>query len=313
MHEERSSYVLRSLAFSAAAFKKANANLDAAAQLLVSRMAEENNPEELRALTSALYSVRHKAGAPSYENAASILAARIRVESDPVAIRSLVASLHALEEKAGPEPFEEAASAIVTNARTVDALEQGLRRVAPKLRSTKAQELAGILAARVEREKDPNTLRGLGQALADLRVRPANLITGPMLAIPQAPCQISYSANQIFNPLCNENGWNDLAASVVGAKARAPKDDIEPDFTQLAPDDDDGPTSLPQDDELLDFHKLSDALTGLRPRQQTFLGLASLRWPGLVLFISAAVVFLYSARGRAGQSRAHIGAKPFQE
>jgi hypothetical protein len=64
---------------------------------------------------------------------------------------------------------------------------------------------------------------------------------------------------------------------------------------------------------LLDFHKLSDALTGLRPHQQTFIESARLPWPGVVFLISASIVFAYSAGRRADQSRAQIGAKRFQE
>jgi hypothetical protein len=177
-------------------------------------------------------------------------------------------------------------------------LEPALHRIAGKLRAPKAQELASLLAGRVGLEKDPQTLRVLGRALANLPVRSANLDTGPLLAIPQAPCQISDSASELFNPLCNEDAWNDLAASVLHAKPRAPKDDIEPDFTQLAADDDDGAASLPEDNRSLDFHKLSDALGGLRPSEQRFMRLGRIRWSSIALLISAGLTLLYYGRAR---------------
>lgn len=308
LRQERTPHVMRSLAFSVAGFKNTPGNFEAAAEALVARMAEENDPDDLRYLTSGLYALRDKAGARSFEKAASILASRIETRMDPGSIRSLATSLHALARKAGAEdaePFERAASAIVANVNNFAALEPALQKVAAQLRPAKAQELASVLTARIAREQDPNILRVLGQALADLPVpsiNPAGSVNADLnkvLAIPQAPCQASRSASQLFNPLCSEAAWNQLAASVVHAKPRPAADDLEPDFTQLAPDDDDDAPSGPSDDEpRLDFHQLSDAVSGLRPASQKSSSQAGPPWFGIALLISGGLALLLSARRR---------------
>jgi hypothetical protein len=298
MGEEHSSHVLRSLAFSAAAFKNATGNFDRGAEVLVARIGDETNPDELRNLTSALYALRDKADARFFDKAADILAARIQTQLDPGEIRYLTISLHALESKAGPEPFERAASAMVANANNLAALEPALRRIASKLRPLKAEELAASLRGRIAHEQDPKTLRVLGQALAGLPLAPADVDLRKVLAVPQAPCEVSRSAGQLLNPLCSEASWNELAARAVHANAIPAKDDLEPDFTQLAADDDDGATDKPADAPPLDFHQLSDAVSGIRPAAQDVTSPIGIRWSAIALLILAAAVLLYSARLR---------------
>ena len=300
MREEHSPHVLRSLAFSAGAFKNASANVDAGAEVLIGRMEEENDPELLRDLTSGLYALRDKAGNRWFEKAASILADRIQTQLNPGAIRVLITSLHALAAKVGPEPFERAASAIVANANNLAALEPGLQRIAGTLRPAKAQELTRILEQRIEREQDPKMLRTLGLALADLPVDTSKVDVRRVLSIPQAPCKLSRSPGQLFNPLCSESSWNELAAAAVHAKANPVNDDIEPDFTQLAPDDDDDATDTSVDAQALDFHQLSDAVSGLRPSERE--AGATTQWPSITLVIMGAAALGFSAMTRRAQS-----------
>jgi hypothetical protein len=300
LRQERTPHVMRSLAFSVAGFKNTPGNFEPAAELLVARMADENVPNDLRYLASGLYALRDKTSARSFERAASVLASGIETRMDPGSIRSLATSLHALAGKAGPEPFERAASAIVANVNSFAALEPALQKVAAKLRPTKARELASILTARIALEQDPNALRVLGEGLADLPVPSVKAEIGKVLAIPQAPCQASRSPSQLFNPLCSEAAWNALAASAVHSKPRPAANDLEPDFTQLAPDDDDdAPSGLSDDTSPLDFHQLSDALSGLRPAAQKSRGYTGPPWAGIALLISGSLVLVFSARTRA--------------
>jgi hypothetical protein len=259
-------------------------------------MGDETEPDELRNLTSPLYALREKAGARFFDKAADILAARIQTQLDPGAIRSLATSLHALQAKANPEPFESAASAIVANANNLAALEPAFRRIASKLRPPKAEELAAIVSARIAREQDPKMLRVLGQVLADLPVVSAAPDLRKVLAVPQAPCGVSRSTAQLFNPLCTEASWNELAAVAVHAKANPPTNDLESDFTQLAADDDDAATDKSTDDAALDFHQLSDAVSALHPPAQDVRSPIGTRWSAIALLILAAAVLLYSAR-----------------
>ncbi len=299
MRREESSNAMRSLAFSVAAFKNAPGTFEAAADLLVERVSMKDAPEELRDLTAGLYSLRDKIGARSFDKAASILASDIETRLDPGAVGSLATSLHALAAKAGAEPFERAASAIVANARNLTALEPALRKVATKIRPEKAQELAKILSGRIAQEQEPGRLRVLGQAFSDLPVDSVQVDLSKVLAIPNAPCQAAHSISQLFNPLCSEMSWNDLAANAVHAKPRKAADNLEPDFIQLAPDDDDDAPSGPADDEpALDFHQLSDALNGLRPPAQESAGQSGMRWSGIALLIAGVSVFLWAVRRR---------------
>jgi hypothetical protein len=299
MRQEESTPVLRGLAFSVGAFKNAPGNFEPTAEVLVTRMAEKSGAEGLRDLTSGLYALRDKIGARSFEKAASILASNIETQLDPSAIRSLTTSLHALAGRASAEPYERAASAIVANVNNFAAVEPGLQKIAPKLRPAKVQELASILGGRIAREQDPNALRVLGQALAVLPVTSVSVDLSKVLAIPQAPCPAAHSVSQLFNPLCSETDWNELAASAVHAKPRNSGDDLEPDFTQLSPDDDDDASSGPSDDAPpLNFHQLSDALSAFRPPAQKSVGVAAPPWSAIALLISGGLVLLWSVRGR---------------
>jgi hypothetical protein len=293
---EHSSHVLRSFAFSVAAFEDATGNSNKAAEVLVTRMSDETDPDELQIVTSGLFALRNKADVRFFDKAAGILAARIQTQLNPGEIRNLVASLHALEAKSSPEPFEQAASAIVANANNLAALEPALRRIGMKLRPPKAEELAAILKAKIAREEDPKALRVLGQALADLPVVSADSDLRRVLAVSQAPCEVSRSAVQLFNPLCSEASWNELAASAAHAKAKPTVDDLEPVFTQLAADDDDAAGDKSTDDAALDFHQLSDAVNGFRPVAQEIRPPMGARWSAIALLVMAAVVLLYSAR-----------------
>jgi hypothetical protein len=303
MRQEESTPVLRGLAFSVGAFKNAPGNFEPAAEVLVTRMAEKSRAEGLRDLTSGLYALRDKIGAGSFEKAASILASNIETQLDPSAIRSLTTSLHALAGRASAQPYEQAASAIVANVNNFAAVEPGLQKIAAKLRPTKVQELASILGGRIAREQDRSALRVLGQALADLPVTSVSVDLSKVLAIPQAPCQAAHSVSQLFNPLCDETGWSELAASAVHAKPRNARDDLEPDFTQLSPDDDDDASGGPSEDTPpLNSHELSDALSAFRPPAQKPGGMIRPPWPSIALLISGGLVLLWSARGRAGES-----------
>ena len=297
MREEHSAHVLRSLAFSAAAFTGVKANADTGAEVLLRRMDEENDPEELRDLTSGLYALRNKADARWFEKAASILASRIEAQLDPGAIRALITSLHALEAKAGPDPYERAASAIVANANNLAALEPGLRRIAGKLRPEKAQELGLVIEGRMAREQDPQMLRVLGETLVDLRVDTSKVDVRRALAIPQAPCQLSRSRGVLLNPLCSENSWTELAFAAVHTEVKS-KDDLEPDFTQLASDDDDGATDSSVEAPNLDFRQLSDAINGFRVAEPKAAGIGTISWPALALLVLGGLVLLYSLRYR---------------
>jgi hypothetical protein len=305
MREEHSSHVLRSLAFGAGAFTGVNGRFDAGAETLVARMEQEDDPDELHDLTTGLYALRKKTSQRWFDKAASILASRIQTQLDPGMIRALVASLHGLETNAGPEPFEQAATAMVANVNNFEALEPGLRRIAGKLRPEKAQELGRILAGRIAQEKDPKTLRVLGQGLADLPVDTSKVDYHSVLAMPQAPCDASREIGQLFNPRCGENSWNQLAGIALHAKAVA-KEDLEPDFTQLAPDDDDDATTDNSvEAPALDFHQLSDALAGIRPTYPTVGEPVGLRWTGIGLFIMGLLTLL-SLKNALGKPRTYV-------
>jgi len=131
--------------------------------------------------------------------------------------------------------------------------------------------------------------------VADLPVGSDRLNLGPILAIPQAPCNAAHSAAQLLNPLCSEAAWSELAAGVVHAKAQ-PANDLEPDFTQLARDDDDVAPGPSVEQPPLDFHQVSNALTGLRPAPQSLKRPDWTRWSAIALLISGALVLLYSRR-----------------
>jgi hypothetical protein len=185
---------------------------------------------------------------------------------------------------------------MVANANNLAALEPALRRIALKLRPPKAEELAAILSGRIAREQDPNTLRVLGQVLGDLPLVSTTPDLRKVLAVPQAPCGVSRSPAQLFNPLCTQASWNELAAVAVHAKVDPPTDDLESDFTQLAADDDDAATDKSTDDSPLDFHQLSDAVSGIRPPPQDVGSTEGIPWSAISLLIFAAAVLLYSAR-----------------
>jgi hypothetical protein len=282
----------------ATSVEAATGNFDAAAEIVASRMADENSPAELRALASGLYGLRDNAGAQPFEKAAAILAARIHTQLDPSAIRSLALSLSALAAKSRPEPYEEAASAIVANVNGLARLEPAFERVATRIRPEKARELSGVLAERIGKEPDPNTLRVLGQFLADLPAVAANVNLARVLAIPQAPCLASHSASELRNPLCSEDSWTKLAASVVHAKEHT--EDLEPDFIQLAPDDDDAPTPDSSEEEAaLDFHQLSNALNATRSVAKTVGESSGIRWTAVGLLIAGTLMLLFPVGSRA--------------
>ncbi len=174
-------------------------------------------------------------------------------------------------------------------------LEPAFEQIATKIRPEKARELSNVLAERIAKEQDPGTLRVLGQFLADLPATSANVNLGPVLAIPQAPCLASHTASQLLNPLCSEDSWTKLANSVVHAKERA--EDLEPDFIQLAPDDDDAPAPT-EEEAALDFHQVSDALKGAHRMAKTAPESDVMGWSGVALGITGAVVLLFSARFR---------------
>lgn len=298
MRREQRSNVVRSLAFGIAAFKKTDGTFEAPAELLVSRMTEENGPEELRALTSGLYALRDKVSARVLAQAASILAARIESQLTPASIRMLAESLHSLAGKTGPEPFEQAASAIAANVNNLAALEPALHQVSAKLRSEKARELSTILIERIGREQDPDALRVLGQALADLPVTATGKNISPIFEIPDAPCQASHSAIQLLNPLCSESSWMALAAETIHAKRPAVSDDLPPDFTQLAPDDDDVATGPSEDAPSLDFRQISGAIDPYRPARQTRGETKPWLWSGIALLILGVLALVYSSRAQ---------------
>ncbi len=299
MRREERANVLRSLAFSVAGFKNADGNFDAPAEALVSRMKQENAPDELRALSSGLYALRDKVSAQAFEKAAAILASRIETQLNPTSIRSLADSLHALGGKAGAQPFEHAATAIVANVNNFAALEPALRHVAAHVRAAKAKELSSVLIERIGKEQDAGMLRVLGQALADLPITGESQAPVRIFEIPDAPCQASHSAVQLFNPLCSESAWNELAAEVTHAKRRSPEDEVPPDFAQLAPDDDDVATGPSREERPLDFREISKAAGADRPPRETPRSTGLLFWPGLGLLAGGALVLFFSLRAPA--------------
>ena len=273
MRKEESAFALRGLAFSAAAFTNTPGNLDATADILVRRMDDENEPDDLRNLASGLYALRLKAGSPAFEKAASILASRIETQMNPSEIRELAICLHALESKASSQPFDRAASAIVRNPKNLAELEASLRMLGGKVSSTKAAELSAILTTRVAGEQDQGNRRVLEMELTDL----------PGHATPMI---------EIFDPLCPENTWFDLAARALHMTPAA-ANDIPPDFAQLADDDDDDAGNAPPDKGPLDFHRLSDAVSGLRPALSSARAPLSIQ-PGAVFMIAGFVAVIAS-------------------
>jgi hypothetical protein len=296
MRREQRANVLRSLAFGIAGFKNADGNFEAAAEVLVSRMREPNGPDALRTLSSALYALRNKVSARVFEEAAFLLAAQIQTQLAPSSIRTLVESLHSLAGKSTPEPFEQAASAIIANVNNLGALEPSLQQISPKLRTEKARELSGVLIERIARAQDPGTLRVFGQAVADLPTTVAGENIRPIFEISDAPCQASHSAIQLFNPLCSESSWMALAAEVIHAKRPDRSDDLPPDFTQLAPDDDDVATGPSEEALSLDFRQISSAIDPYRPARKTRGGTKWLFWFGIALLISGVLALGYPSR-----------------
>jgi hypothetical protein len=297
IRKEQSPHMLRSLAFNVAAFTNAGVSTAPVEQTILERMSAESKADDLRTLTSALYSLRKTASPESFEKAASILASQIQTQLDLNQIRSLAASLHALAEKAGPEPYERAASAIIHNARDLTVLEPALARIAPKIRLGKARELARILEQRIASEQDPAALRVLGHALADLPADAPRSGLEPILQISQAPCAATHSPAQIFNPLCSEEDWTILAREALKQKPRNDKDAIDPDFTQLASDDDDdAPGSPEQPEEPIDFQRLSAAVQSLAPAAEHSDTFAVIRWSGIVLMAAGALTLLWTLR-----------------
>jgi hypothetical protein len=287
---------LRTIAFSIAAFTNANANWNEAAAVLASRIADEDDPDDLRKLASGLYALRSKASPKYFDQAAEVIARDIgtRVKGDEIA--ELTASLHAMAEKAGAEPFEQAASAIVANTNQTENLELSLSRIAPKVRGPKAQELTQTLADRIAHEQDPDKLRALGNSLADFSNRPEHAAASRLMTLPDAPCQLAPAKSALLNPLCSEPSWTGIAANVL--QVRIPSRDlIEPDFKQLADeDDDDAPASqVGEEEPTLSFRKLSDVVTGLGARtaipdeSETPWAAIALAVCGLALFVAGAV------------------------
>lgn len=275
---------LRTLAFSMASFIHASTNADAAARVLSSRIAEEDDPDDVRQLASGLYALRDKAGSKYLDQAAGSIAQKIGTRMRPDDIAKLAVSLNAMAGKAGPEPYERAAAAIVANADQIVALEPALALIAPAVREPKARELVRILAGRVARKQDPATLRALGNALAAFPEVPWDSDAAKLLRIPDAPCQIAPPQAAVLNPLCSEASWLAGAEAVLRMKP-PPRELIAPDFAQLAADDDDdAPASDSDREPVIDFRKLSAALTSLRARRPIQEESAT-PWAAIVLLI----------------------------
>jgi hypothetical protein len=289
---EKNPYALRTLAFSIAAFLHATANANDAAAVLAARIADEDDPDDVRKLASGLYALRGKADAEYFDHAAAAITQQIttRVRTDEIA--ELTVSLHGMAAKAGAEPFEQAATAIVANPSQIGVLEPSLARIAPKVRAPKAQELAEALAARIAQEQNPAKLRALANALGDFPGAHVNIDAGKLLSIPDAPCQLAPGSATLLNPLCSEASWFGIAADVLHATPPA-RDSVEPDFAQLSDDDDDDAPSAASSSEepAVDFHKLSDALTGTRPAVP---GKRTVPWAAIALLAGGATALLAS-------------------
>jgi hypothetical protein len=282
LRRESNPYALRTLAFSIAAFVHATANVDQAAEVLVARITEEDEPDDVRKLASGLYSLRDKAGAKYFDQAAAAIARQIETRLKTDEIAELTMSLQAMAGKADPEPFERAATAIVANASQIAILEPSLTRIAGKVRPAKAQELAATLAGRIALEQSPEKLRALGNALADFGEVPVGGTARKLLTLPDAPCQVAPSSAALLNPLCSEPSWFGIALTVLHAKPPS-RNSAEPDFAQLsADDDDDAPAADAHEEPTLDFHKLSDAVTSQRARPGVPDELAT-PWAGIAL------------------------------
>jgi hypothetical protein len=257
---------LRTLAFSIAAFFHSTANADAAAAVLASRIADEDDPDDVRRLASGLFALRNQAAAKYYDLAAASIANQIETRVKPDEIADLAVSFYAMSSRAGPEPFERAASAIVANVNQVQVLAPSLARVAPYVRTPKANELIQTLVGRIAREQDPGKLRALGNELAAFPEVHAETAVEKLMSIPDAPCQIAPPSTALLNPLCSESSWDASAADVLHLHP-APRDPIESDFAQLSADDDDDARPSGADKEpAFDFGRLSDALTSSRAR-----------------------------------------------
>jgi hypothetical protein len=278
MAQEKSSHVLRGLAFSVAAFRNASGDFDAAAGILVKRMESEDETDDLRRLTSGLYALREKSSSRYFERAASILAGRIETQIKPAEVADLVVSLHALAGKATAEPFERAVTAIVMNPNDRSALEASLSRLAGKLRPEATKQITAMLESQVARENDPESRRILNASLALL----------PDHARP---------LSDLFNPLCPAPAWEDLAMQAIH-HPRANAGEMEPDFAHLAADDDDGDDGPPEEPPL-DFHQLSDAVRDLRPPHANPSISAAFPWAGMGLIAMGGLALLYSLRSRA--------------
>ena len=140
-----------------------------------------------------------------FEKAASILASRIETQINPGELPDLVVSLHAMAGKASSEPFERAAAAVVANPRGLSALEPTLGRLGGKLREENAKEIAAILESKIAGAKDAQSRQLLEEALAHLPVH-------------------SRPASDLFNPLCPESEWEELARRrCTPSRARLPQ------------------------------------------------------------------------------------------
>jgi hypothetical protein len=129
-------------------------------------------------------------------------------------------------------------------------------------------------------ERDPDVLRALGVALANL---PADSVAieniGPAFRIARAPCQIvlrapawvRFAKTELLNPFCSEDSWVGLAAALGKTNHPPEKEKADLDFDgmgALKDDDDDEGKSKPVEAEPLrvNFNALSQALADVRPK-----------------------------------------------
>lgn len=281
---------LRTLAFTIAAFIHAAGVQDDAAAILAARIAEEDDPDDLRKLASGLYALRGQASAKYFDQAAEAIARDIgtRMRSDEIS--ELSVSLHAMSPKAASGPFDEAAAAIVANVNQIVVLEPALRRLAPKTSHAKAQELSRQLLGDIAGERDPGRLRALGDALADFRTVSGSGVAAKLLLLPDAPCELAPSPATLLNPLCSRPSWIEIATKVLDQKPPA-ADAMEPDFAQLAEDDDDdAPSGDANPEPVIDFRKLSAALTAQNGRPEIPESRTA-PWEAIVLAVCGAAVF----------------------
>jgi hypothetical protein len=116
-----------------------------------------------------------------------------------------------------------------------------------------------------------------------------------LLAVPDAPWLVARSSVTLLNPLCSEQSWMLISGTSLHIKPPA-RAAIEPDFAQFSQDDDDLAPAKPAADEepAIDFHKLSDALTGDGSRPSVPEG-SGTPWVAIALVASGAVAILVGA------------------